>query len=109
MTPRVLEVIKMVSLGDFVSRVGRTDSWRPGEGGLMLSGGEKQRLAIARALYKKADLLLLDEATSALDNETELKIIETLTGLKKTIIIVSHREKMLEICNTITEVVPITT
>ena len=109
MTPRVLEVIKMVSLGDFVSRVDWADSWRSGEGGLMLSGGEKQRLAIARALYKKADLLLLDEATSALDNETELKIIETLTGLKKTIIIVSHREKMLEICNTITEVVPITT
>lgn len=108
MTPQVQEAIRMVSLEDFVSKIDWANSWKPGEGGLLLSGGEKQRLAIARALYKKADLLLLDEATSALDNETELKIIETLTGLKKTIIIVSHREKMLEICNTITEVVPIT-
>ncbi|MFA5849788.1 MAG: ABC transporter ATP-binding protein [Bacteroidales bacterium] len=108
LTPDVREVLKMVSLDDFVSKLNSADSWRPGEGGVLLSGGERQRLAIARALFKSAGVLLLDEATSALDSDTERKIIDTLTGLDKTIIIISHREKMLEICNRITDVGPIT-
>ena len=74
-----------------------------GEDGKSLSSGQKQRLAIARALYKNPELIIFDEATSSLDNENEEKIIKTIEKLKgdKTIIFVSHRKKPLEICDII--------
>jgi ATP-binding cassette, subfamily B, heavy metal transporter len=64
-----------------------------GERGLRLSGGEKQRVAIARTLLKNPSIILLDEATSALDNQTESKIQATLDAVfaKRTKIIVAHR------------------
>ena len=64
-----------------------------GDRGIKLSGGEKQRLAIARALYKNPDILIFDEATSALDNTTERQIIEQINSYSnsKTIIMIAHR------------------
>lgn len=64
-----------------------------GVGGKMISGGQKQRLAIARALLKKPQILILDEATSALDKRNELKILENLRKLPYSVrtIAVSHR------------------
>lgn len=64
-----------------------------GENGIKLSGGEKQRLSIARALLKKSPILIFDEATSMLDNETEDKIIKILLDSFKntTIILIAHR------------------
>lgn len=74
-----------------------------GEGGVVLSGGEKQRLAIARSLIKNSNILLFDEATSALDNITQDKIQNAIYGLdkSKTILIIAHRLSTIINCDRI--------
>ena len=65
-----------------------------------MSGGQMQRIAIARAIYADAPVLILDEATSALDEATEKRLIEKLKQLTdKTILIATHRKAVLDICN----------
>ena len=71
------------------------------DSGANLSGGQVQRLGIARALYHKKRIIILDEPTSSLDRETEKNIINTLIDLKKefTLIIVSHNSNIIKICD----------
>ena len=67
--------------------------------GQNISGGEKQRIGIARALLNDPELIVLDEATSGLDSFTESKVLNTINKLKKTTIIVSHRINTLKFCD----------
>ena len=77
-----------------------------GERGIRLSGGQIQRLGIARALYKNSELLILDESTSSLDIATEELILKSLSSFKgtKTIIIISHKFNTLKNCDKIYEI-----
>ena len=77
-----------------------------GERGVTLSGGQIQRIGIARALYNSPSLLILDEPTSALDLETEAKLMEDILKLKmnRTIIMISHNENIMSICDNIYKV-----
>ena len=70
------------------------------------SGGQLQRIALSRAIYKDSDLLILDEATSALDHESENEIMSLLNNLKKekTIIIISHNQNNFENCDIVYEI-----
>jgi ATP-binding cassette, subfamily B (MDR/TAP), member 7 len=87
-------VIKLAKLDDLIRRLPQGLDTKVGERGLKLSGGEKQRVAIARCLLKDAPIVILDEATSALDSETEQTIQESLSVLgqqNRTLIIIAHR------------------
>ena len=102
-TDKIFDVLKYSKLYDFVEKQQDGINTKVGESGSLISGGQLQRLGIARALYQNADVIIFDEATSALDNETEKAIIESITELSKnlTIIMVAHRLTTLEGCSTI--------
>ena len=89
----VIAAARGASIHDFIQSLPQGYDTMVGERGLKLSGGEKQRVAIARTLLKDPQLLILDEATSALDSRTEAAIQETLGHLaeRRTTIIVAHR------------------
>jgi len=77
-----------------------------GSTGKLLSGGQAQRLALARALYQEREILILDEFTNALDSNTEKLVIENILNLKKskTVIIISHNSDILKFCDQIIEI-----
>ncbi|WP_440914304.1 ABC transporter ATP-binding protein [Candidatus Pelagibacter sp.] len=89
----VYKVAELSNCSEFINKLPNKYQTIIGENGIKLSGGEKQRIAIARAMMKKSSIILLDEATSSLDSETEAKIQEALTILtkNKTTIVIAHR------------------
>ena len=89
----VFKVAKLSFCEDFIKNLPDKFDTIIGENGVRLSGGEKQRLSIARAMMKESSIILLDEATSSLDSETESKIQEALKILtkNKTTIVIAHR------------------
>ena len=89
----VQEAARAAQINDFIKRLPDSYQTQVGERGLKLSGGEKQRVAIARTLLKKPAMLIFDEATSALDSKTERAFQEELLSLAKnrTTLIIAHR------------------
>ena len=89
----MVEACKLACLDEYISSLPNKYDTIVGEGGVNLSGGEKQRLAIARAFLQKTEIILFDEASSALDNETQAKIQQSIDNLQKdyTILMIAHR------------------
>lgn len=96
---RMLRCAEIACIKDFILSLPDGADTVLGEEGGGLSGGQIQRLAIARALYYNADILLLDEATAAVDEETEQKILSNIRSLGVTCIAVTHRSTAIEMCD----------
>jgi ATP-binding cassette subfamily B protein len=87
------KIIEQINVLDFISRLPQKEETKIGENGIELSKGQKQRILIARAMYKNPEILILDEATSALDSENEKIIHDNLHRFfkGKTVVIIAHR------------------
>ena len=96
---KIVNILNEVNLGYFIKKLPNGLYQTIKEDGQNISGGEKQRIGIARALLNNPKILILDEATSGLDTFTESKVLDTINKIKKTIIIVSHRINTLKFCD----------
>jgi ABC-type multidrug transport system fused ATPase/permease subunit len=97
----LMDSIKLAQLDKLISKLPEGINTKVGERGARLSGGQIQRIGIARAINNNAKILIFDESTSALDVETEKELINDIYKLKskKTLIIISHRISVLEHCD----------
>ena len=91
---------------DFIEKLPQGLNTVIGEGGFGLSEGQAQRIAIARALLRKAPVLIMDESTSALDMETEVQVLNAIKNMEycNTCLIVTHRPSALKICSRILKI-----
>ena len=103
----VWHALEQAQLKEFIKTLPQGLNTQVGDRGVRFSGGQRQRMAIARALYHNPEILVLDEATSALDAETENAVMEAIDLLhnKKTMIIVAHRLSTIENCDEVYEIV----
>lgn len=99
----VIESLKIVQLYDFINNLENGIDTLLGENGANLSGGQCQRLAIARAIYRNPSVLILDESTNAIDDNTENLILDNINKkfYNKIVLNVSHKKNILNFCNKI--------
>ena len=100
---KVWNALEQAQLTDFVKSLKDGLDTQVGERGARISGGQRQRLGIARALYRNPEILVFDEATSALDNETEKEVMAAIESLQgsKTMLMIAHRLSTIENCDDI--------
>lgn len=104
---KINQTLNLAKLDDFTFNLPGKLDFIIGENGINISGGEKQRIGIARLLYFDYPVIIFDEATNALDSINESKILETIYSLKglKTIILISHKIENLRKCDNIYEII----
>jgi ABC-type multidrug transport system fused ATPase/permease subunit len=100
---RVFQAAKQARLSELIERLPNGIDTKIGESGVRISGGERQRIALARALYYDRDIIIMDEATSALDKKTEQEVVREIKSLKgfKTLVIIAHRLETIKHCDII--------
>jgi ATP-binding cassette subfamily B protein len=103
---KIKESAKVACCADFIEKTVNRYDTLIGNKGIRLSGGQAQRIGIARAIYQNSEILLLDEATSALDYETEKQVLDNLCKIntRKLVIIITHKISTLKYCDKIIEV-----
>ena len=103
---RIWEVLEEAQLKSFVEELPEGLDTTIGDRGVRISGGQRQRLGIARALYHNPEILVFDEATSALDGDTEAAVMEAVNSFhgKKTMVIIAHRLNTIAKCDVIYKV-----
>lgn len=103
---RIWEVLEEAQLKSFVEELPEGLETTIGDRGVRISGGQRQRLGIARALYHNPEILVFDEATSALDGDTEAAVMEAVNSFhgKKTMVIIAHRLNTIAKCDVIYKV-----
>ena len=103
---KLIKVAKAACIYDFVQDSVNSFRTFVGERGIKLSGGQLQRVGIARALYKDSEIIILDESTSSLDQKTEERVIKSIYEYNKniTLIMVAHRISTLRKCSKIIEI-----
>ena len=94
---KLFKAVKFASLDKFIKNVKGGINYKVGENGSRLSGGQIQRLGIARSLYRMPKILICDEITSSIDKENEKRILKSLLSLKNklTIIFITHRPDII--------------
>ena len=103
---KINELVEQLSLNDKISSLKNGLNSNVGERGVSLSGGQIQRIGIARALYKNPKILILDESTNAIEKEIEKKVLKYLNSIKKEMIIIlaAHRDSTFEFVDEILEI-----
>ena len=98
---QVKKVLKLAHLNEWVAELDNGINTKIGERGVKISGGELQRIGIARALYANSDIIVLDEATANLDHETAKSFVKSIIELKneKTIIFATHQTELIKNCD----------
>lgn len=103
---RVYESARQAQIADYIETLPCRYNTNVGERGVRLSGGQLQRIGIARALYKQAEVIIFDEATSSLDSETEMAVMDAIGNLSSnlTVLIIAHRLSTLKGCSQIVKI-----
>ena len=100
---KIRQITEHCQLEKLINRLPEGYETKLGDRGIVISGGELQRIGIARALYKDSEIIILDEFTSALDKDTETKLLDLIKDISKskTVVISAHKKELLEFCTNI--------